>query len=134
MFHERMNGGFGRGFSCGNGIEVCQVPTGRTQLDRQEEWSMPTNVGRREDDTERHEPSRAPPPPATPPTEDRLFTNWSSVDSPRQRTKQHYIPRDTELIINQTNNQMEQPESEPTRIEAMGNTLSDTRTFPGTCR
>ena len=66
MFHERSN----RGFSCGNGIEVCQVQTERTQQDRQEEeWSIPTNVGRRENDTERCEPSRAPPP-VPPPTED----------------------------------------------------------------
>ena len=46
---NRPNGGFGRGFSCGNGIEVQQAPTGRTQPNRQEEdWSMPTNVERRE--------------------------------------------------------------------------------------
>ena len=84
MFHERpierSNGGLGRGFSHGNGIEVHQVQMGRTQPDRQEEeWSIPTNVGRRENDTERHEPSRAPPP-VPPPTDDRLFTDWSSVD------------------------------------------------------
>ena len=46
---DRPNGGFGRGFSCSNGIEVQQAPTGRSQPDRQEEdWSMPTNVERRE--------------------------------------------------------------------------------------
>ena len=40
-----------------------EVQTGRTQQDRQEEeWSIPTNVGRRENDTERHESPRAPPP------------------------------------------------------------------------
>ena len=51
---DRPNGGFGRGFSCGNGVEVQQLPTGRTQCDRQEEdWSIPTNVERRENDTER---------------------------------------------------------------------------------
>ena len=74
-----MNGGLGRGFSCGNGIEVHQVQTGRTPHDRQEEeWSIPTNVERRENDTERHESPRAPPP-VPPPTEDRLFTDWSSI-------------------------------------------------------
>ena len=30
---------------------------------------------------ERHESPRAPPP-VSPPTEDRLFTDWSSIDSP----------------------------------------------------
>ena len=44
---NRPNGGFGRGFSHSNVIEVQQTPTGRTQPDRQEEdWSIPTNVER----------------------------------------------------------------------------------------
>ena len=52
---DRPNGGLGRGFSHGNGIEVQQAPTGRSQPDRQEEdWSIPTNVERRENDIERH--------------------------------------------------------------------------------
>ena len=34
---ERSNGGLRRGFSHGNGIEVYQVQTGRTQQDRQQE-------------------------------------------------------------------------------------------------
>ena len=123
---DRPNGGFGRGFSHGNGVEVQQLPTGRTQPDRQEEdWSIPTNVERRENDTERHETPRAPPPPAPPPTDDRLFTNWSSIDSPRERTSQCNISaRSTEPNRTQTDNQMEQPGSEPARIEAMGNILS----------
>ena len=79
----------------------------RTQQDRQEEeWSIPTNIERRENNTERCESSRAPHPPAPPPTEDRLFTDWSSIDSPRERTSQHIVSaRDTELNINQTDNQ-----------------------------
>ena len=67
-----------------------------------------------------------------PPIEDRLFTDWSSVDSPRERMSQCNVS--TELIINQTDNQTEQPGSEPARIEAMGNTLSDIRTFPSACQ
>ena len=86
---DRPNGGFGRGFSCGNGIEVQQAPTGRPQPDRQEEdWSIPTNVERRENDTERYETLQVSPPNAPPPTEDRLFTDWSSIDSPRERASQ----------------------------------------------
>ena len=124
----------GRGFSHGNGIEVQQMPTGRTQPDRQEEdWSIPTNVERRENDTERHETSRAPPPPAHPPTEDRLFTNWSSIDSPRERTSQCNISaRSVEPNITQTDNQVDQPRSESTRNKAMGNSLSDATTLPST--
>ena len=107
-----------------------QVQTERTQQDRQEEeWSIPTNIERRENDTERCESSRAPPP-APPPTEDRLFTDWSSIDSPRERTSQHNVSaRNTEPNINQA----DQPRSEPARIEAMGNTLSDVMTFPSAC-
>ena len=55
--------------------------TVRNQQDRQEEeWSVPTSIERREDDTVRQESKRAPPTP--PPLEDRLFTDWSSLDSP----------------------------------------------------
>ena len=51
---ERSNGGFGRGFSHGNGRgnerDSCQVASERDQMDGQEEeWSIPASVGRRED-------------------------------------------------------------------------------------
>ena len=68
-----------------------------------------------------------------PPTEDRLFTNWSSIDSPRERTSQHNVSaRSVEPNITQTDNQADQPRSESTRNEAMGNTLSDVMTFSST--
>ena len=42
---DRLNGGFGRGYSQGNGERVQQAPTDRQQPDRQEEeWSIPTNT------------------------------------------------------------------------------------------
>ena len=131
---DRPNGGFGRGFSCGNGMEVQQAPMGRSPPDRQEEdWSTPTNVERRENDSERHETPRDPPPPAPPPTEDRLFTDWSSTDSPRERASQNNISaRSVEPNITQTVNQTEQLELDPARNEAMGNTLSDVMTVPST--
>ena len=126
----------GRGFSHGNGIEVQQVQTERTQQDRQEEeWSMPTNVERRENDIGRHESPRAPPSPAPPPIEDRLFMDWSSIDSPRERATQGTVSaRNMEMNINQTDNQTDQPRPELARIEAMGNTLSDVMTFPSAYR
>ena len=110
--------------------------TGRTQQDRQEEeWSIPTNVERRENDTESHESPRVLPPPAPPPREDRLFTDWSIIDSPRERTSLHNVTaRNIEPNINQTDNQADQPRSESARNEAMGNTLSDVMTFPSACR
>ena len=60
---DRPNGGFRRGYSQGNGIEAQQAPTDRSQPDRhEEEWSMPANVERMENETERHEISQVPPP------------------------------------------------------------------------
>ena len=83
------NGGFGRGYSQGNDMRAQQAPTDRPQPDRQEEdWSIPTNVERRED-TERFETLQVPPPSVPPLPEERLFTNWSSMDSPRERVSQH---------------------------------------------
>ena len=133
---DRPNGGFGREFSHGNGIEVQQMPTGRTQPDRQEEdWSIPTNVERRENDTERHETPRDPPPNAPPPTEERLFTDWSSIDSSRERTTQCNVSaRSVEPNITQTDNQAVPPRLDSTRNEVMGNTLSDVTTVPSTCQ
>ena len=126
---DRPNGGWARGFSHGIGIEVQQAPAGRTQLDRQEEnWPIPTE--RRENEMERHESPRTPPPPVTPPTEDRLFTDWSSIDFPRERTSQHNI----ELNINQPDNQTDQSGSQPTRIETAGNIIGDVVTYSSTCR
>ena len=131
---DRPNGGFRRGFSCGNGIEMLQAPTARSQPDRQEEdWSMPTNVERRENDTERHETTQAPPPNVPSPTEDRLFTDWSSIESPRERASQCNVSaRSVEPNITQTDNQVDQPRLESIRNEALGNTLHDVMTVPST--
>ena len=133
---DRPNGGFGRGFSCGNGIEVQQTPMGRSQPDRQEEdWSIPTNVERRENDTERHETPHAPPPNVPPLMEDRLFTDWSGIDSPRERASQCNVSaRSVEPNITQTDTQVDQLRLESVRNEAMGNTLSDVMTVPSTCQ
>ena len=108
--------------------------TVRTQQDRQEEeWSIPSNVGRRENDVERHESPRVPLTP--PPSEDRLFTDWSSIDSPRERMSlPNASVRDKVPNISQSDNQTVQPGSEPARIEVMGNTLSDVMTFSSTCQ
>ena len=53
---DRPNGGFRRGYSQGNRMEPQQATTDRSQPDRQEEdWSMPTNVERRENEIQRHD-------------------------------------------------------------------------------
>ena len=131
---DRLNGGFRRGFSQGKGIEVQQAPTDRSQPDRQgDDRSMPTNVERRENEIERHETSQAPPPNVPSPPEDRLFTDWSSIDSPRERVTQcNLLTRSIELHVTQNVNQTEQPAVDPTRNEAMGNALSDVTTVPST--
>ena len=96
---------------------------------------MPTNVERRENDTERCETSQASPSNVPPPTEDRLFTDWSSIDSPRERASQCNISaRSVEPNMTQTDNQVDQPRLESIRNEAMGNTLSDFMTVPSTCQ
>ena len=69
-----------------------------------------------------------------PPSEDRLFTDWSSIDSPRERMSPHNASvRDIVPDISQPDNQTVQPGSEPARIEATGNTLSGVMTFSSTC-
>ena len=86
---DRPNGGFSRGNGQDNNTRSQQqASTDRPQPTRQEdEWSSPTNVERR-DNTERCQTTQASPPAAPPPTEERLFTDWSSEDSPREKLNQ----------------------------------------------
>ena len=72
-------------------------------------------------------------PPTSPPSEDRLFTDWSSLDSPQARiTPQNASVRDIEQDINQPDNQTMQSGSEPAQIEATENALHDNVTSPST--
>ena len=65
--------------------------------------------------------------------EDRLFTNWSSIDSPRERVTQcNLSARSVEPNITQTVNQTEQPELNPERNEVVGNISNDVMTIPST--
>ena len=67
-------------------------------------------------------PQKTPPTPA--PSEDRLFTDWSSLESPHVRTPPQSVPiRESGLDINQPIDQTTQPGSEPAQIGAMGNAL-----------
>ena len=131
-----LNGGLGRGFSHGNGREIrgeiSQMHNVRNQQNRQEdEWSVPASIERREDNTLRRESQRAPP--TSPQSEDRLFTDWSNLDSPRTRTSPRNVSvRDIEQDENQPNNQTIQSGSEPAQMEAMGNALHDDVTSSST--
>ena len=74
-----------------------------------------------------------PPPDVPPPMEERLFTNWSSIESPRERVSQHnQSARSVEP--NMTVIQTEQPTTDPEGNEVLRNTLSDVTTIPSTCR
>ena len=56
--------------------------------------------------------------------DDRLFTDWSSIDSPRERVPQcNQSARSVEPNITQPVNQTEQPVVDPAGNEVMGNTL-----------
>ena len=127
---DRPNGGFGRAYGQSNNARAQQqAPADRPQPARQEdEWSSPTNVERR-DNTERHQTTQASPPVAPPPTEERLFTNWSSEDSPRERVNQQ-IQSTRSVESRRTVNQMEQSVREPGDDEVLRYVLSDVTTTP----
>ena len=94
---------------------------------------MPANIERRENEIERHETSQAHPPNVPPPMEDRLFTDWSSIDSPRERETQHNLSaRSVEPNTTKTLNQTEQPKLDPVRDETVGNIINDVTTVPST--
>ena len=65
--------------------------------------------------------------------EDRLFTDWSSIDSSRERESQcNLSARSIEPNTTQTLNQREQPVLNPVRDEAIGNIINDVMTVPST--
>ena len=86
---ERPNGGFARE----NGHAYIERPQQQVSTDspqpvrQEDEWSIPPNIERR-DDTERCQTAHMSPPAAPPPTEERLFTDWSSEGSPREKADQ----------------------------------------------
>ena len=90
------------------------------------------NVGRRGGDipvsspAEQESPHRTPPTPA--PSEDRFFTDWSSIGmgSLLERTPpQSVLVRERGQDINQPATQTTQPGSEPTQIEVTENALQE---------
>ena len=74
-------------------------------------------------------------PPISPHSEDHLFSDWSSLESPLARTSPQSVPiREAGQNINQPDNQTAQPGSEPAQIGATGNALHDNITSPRTCQ
>ena len=105
----------------------------RNQGDSQEEeWSSPVSDGRGRRDVPVSSPAvqesqqRTPPTPA--PSEDRIFTDWSSIrtGSPLVRMPpQSILVRERGQGINQTTIQTFQPGSEPTQMGVTDNTLHE---------
>ena len=127
---ERPNGGFGRGNGQDNNVRPQQqAPTERPQPARlEDEWSLPPMVERR-DDAERWQTTQLLPPAAPPPTEERLFTDWSSKGSPRERVNQQIqLTRSVESW--RTINQVEQTVRESGDDEVLRYVLSDVTTTP----
>ena len=123
---ERPERGFARVIEQDNTVRP-QQPTSieRPMPVRQEdEWSIPPPVERR-DDAERCQIASMSSPAASPPTEERLFTDWSSDGSPRDRNNQHIQsarsvePRRTELATR-----------EPEEEQTIRHVLSDVLTTP----
>ena len=93
-------------------------------------WSIPVSVGRRgrevpvSSPAEQELPHRSPPTPA--PSEDRYFTDWSSIGmrSPLVRMPcQSVLVRERGQDINQPATQTTQPGSEPAQIRVTENAL-----------
>ena len=128
---ERPNGGFGRGYSQDNNERPQQQgPADRPQLARQEdEWSLPPNVERGNDAERQQMTQTSPPAVPPPPAEERLFTDWTSEGSPRERATQQ-ITSARSVESRRTLNQTEQSVREPGDDEVLRYVLSDVTTPP----
>ena len=130
---ERPKGGFGRG----NGQDNNGRPQQPTSVDRpqparqEDEWSVPPTDERREDNVGRQHITQTSPPAAPPPTEERLFTNWSSEGSPRERASQ-WLQSARSVESRRTLSQMELTLREPRNDEVFGHVPDNVMTIPNT--
>ena len=137
-FERETNAGSGRGFFHGNRRgktrEVHQTTSKNEQRDRQEEdWSILASIEGRDNSPVRQGSQRTLS--TLPLSDERLFTDWSSLESPPARTSPQSVPiGEMGQSINQPDNQTTQPGSEPTEIGAMGNAPSDNVSSPRTCQ
>ena len=70
-------------------------------------------------------------PPTPPPSDERCFTDWSSLEFPHVRTSPQNVPiREMGQSINQPDNQTTQPGSDPVQIGATGNAFCDNVSSP----
>ena len=122
---ERPERGFAREIGQDNTARPQQpTSTGRPAPIRQEdEWSIPPPVERR-DVVMNCKIALTSSPAAPPPTEERLFTDWSSEGSPRDRNNQHI--QSARSVEPRTEPVTREPEME----QAIRHVLSDVLTTP----
>ena len=101
------------------------APTDRpTPIRQEDEWSIPP-TGERRNDAERCQLASTSFPAAPPPTEEQLFTDWSSEGSPRDRNNQH-----TQSARNVEPRRTEPVTREPEEEQAIRHVLSEVSTTP----
>ena len=124
---ERPERGFARGIDQDNTVRPQQpTSTDRPMPVRQEDkWSIPPTVERR-DDAERCQIASTSFLAAPPPTEERLFTDWSSEGSPRDRNNWH-IQSARSVEPRRTEPATREPEEEE---QAIRHVLSEVSTMP----
>ena len=91
---------------------------------------MPPTDERR-DNVGRQHITQTSPPTAPPPTEERLFTNWSSEGSPRGRASQQ-LQSARSIESKRTLSQMELILREPRDDEVLGHVPDNVMTIPNT--
>ena len=109
---ERSNGDFGRGNGRDNGMipQPTTSTSGPQPVRQDDEWSVPPTANERNNAAERPQVTQISPPATSPPTEERLFTDWSSEDSPRERVNQR-LQSTRSIESRRTVSQMEQIET-----------------------
>ena len=123
---ERPDRGFARGNNQNDTIRPRQpAPIDRpTPIRQEDEWSIPPTVERR-DDAERCQIASTSFPVAPPPTEEQLFTDWSSEGSPRERNNQ-CVPSARSVEPRRIEIATREPEGE----QAIRHVLSEVSTTP----
>ena len=84
---EGSNGDVGRENGRDRRTQPLTSTNGSQPVRQDDEWLVPPAI-ERSDDAERRQVTQTSPSAAPPPMEERLFTDWSSKNSPRERANQ----------------------------------------------
>ena len=123
---ERHDRGFAGGNNQNDTVRPQQLASTErpTPIRQEDEWSIPSTVERR-NDMKRCQIASTSFPAAPPPTEERLFTDWSSEGSPRGRNNQHI--QSTRSVESR---RIEPATREPEEEQAIRHILSKVSTTP----